>query len=259
MSDYRLLVADIDGTVVDHGSNGSEVSDKHPAKLAIGNALKHGKSVTFATGRNYQWAKPVIDAFELVTPVIVNSGARITDPTNDQVLWEKRLNSEQGKLIYKFIIEQGMADDLMIGLGYLEETPFTEATTKSIDSLIYLDLIGFTKPEDIRNVLEFVEKLGGVSAAVPPSPQMPGRKNIIVTNSEGTKYNALLELQRILNIKKAETIAIGDAGNDLPLFEASGLKVAVDNASDQLKEAADLVVSSVHEHGIVEIINDKLI
>jgi hypothetical protein len=259
MSNYKLLVADIDGTVVDHGSNGSEVSYMHPAKIAIDVARKHGKAVTFATGRNYQWAKPVIDAFELVTPVIVNSGARITDPTNDQVLWEKRLNSKQGKLIYDFITERGMADGLLIGFGYLEEVPFAEATDESIDNLIYLDLIGFKRPEDIDAVLGFIKKLEGVSAAVPPSPQVPGSKNIIVTNSEGTKYNALRELQRILGISKTKTIAIGDAGNDLPLFEASGLKVAVDNANDQLKEAADLVVSSVHEHGVAEIINNKLI
>jgi len=259
MNTYKLLVADIDGTVVDHGSDGSEVGLRHPAKQAMDTARSQGKAITFATGRNYLWAKPVIEAFQIVTPVIVNSGSRLVDPMNDQVLWEKRLETALGKSVYDFIQHSGMSTNFSIGLGYLEEVPFEKATQKAINDLIYLDLIGIAKEEDIERIVTYVKRFDNAHVTVLPSPQVPGNKNIVVTNSEGTKYNALRELQKLLGVIQAETIAIGDGENDLPLFEASGLKAAVDNADEKLKQAADLLVSSVNEHGIVEVIETQLI
>ena len=43
----------------------------------------------------------------------------------------------------------------------------------------------------------------------------------------------------ILDIKKEETIAIGDDNNDLSMFEQVGYRVAVDNAIDIVKQKAD--------------------
>lgn len=62
----------------------------------------------------------------------------------------------------------------------------------------------------------------------------------------------------ILNIKKEETIAIGDDINDLSMFEQVGYKVAVDNAIDVVKEKADEITLSNDEDGVAVFL-DKLI
>lgn len=54
----------------------------------------------------------------------------------------------------------------------------------------------------------------------------------------------------ILNIKKEETIAIGDDNNDLSMFEQVGYKVAVDNAIDIVKQKADEITLSNDEDGV---------
>lgn len=258
MVSYKLLVADIDGTAVDHNSNGDEITAQHPAKIAVLAAQKQGKLVSLATGRNFLWAQPVIDAFEIKVPVIVNSGSRIVEPSSEQILWEKRLDTQKAKQIYNFILKNVDYSDFALGLGHRKEVAFAEATDEMFEDVIYMDIIGVTDSIS-TTITDYVATLESVASATPPSPQRLHLKNVIVTNSEGTKYNALKELQNILGVTQNETIAVGDGNNDLPLFEASGLKVAVDNAGEELKKAADLIVSSVHEHGMADVINKYLI
>ena len=69
-------------------------------------------------------------------------------------------------------------------------------------------------------------------------------------NIDSNKGNAVKKLLEILNIKKEETIAIGDDINDLSMFEQVGYKVAVDNAIDIVKENADEIILSNDENGV---------
>jgi len=73
-----------------------------------------------------------------------------------------------------------------------------------------------------------------------------------VTAENSTKHTAVLEYARMLNLQHNELVAIGDGYNDYPLFTACGYKIAMANAPKELKDIADLVVSSVSDGGAVE-------
>lgn len=45
-------------------------------------------------------------------------------------------------------------------------------------------------------------------------------------------------------------MVVGDGGNDLPLFELAGFKVAMGNAEEVLKKQADWIAPSVDEDGL---------
>ena len=77
-------------------------------------------------------------------------------------------------------------------------------------------------------------------------------KNVFcdIANIESNKGIAVKKLLEILNIKKEETIAIGDDNNDLSMFEEVGYKVAVSNAIDIVKEKADEITLSNDENGV---------
>ena len=47
------------------------------------------------------------------------------------------------------------------------------------------------------------------------------------------------------------TMAFGDGGNDTSLVTTAGIGVAMGNALDSLKQAADFVTTSVDEDGIM--------
>lgn len=79
-----------------------------------------------------------------------------------------------------------------------------------------------------------------------------------IANIDSNKGIAVKKMLEILNIKKEETIAIGDDNNDLSMFEQVGYKVAVNNAIDIVKEKADEITLSNDEDGVA-IFLDKLL
>ena len=52
-------------------------------------------------------------------------------------------------------------------------------------------------------------------------------------------------------IRLEETMAFGDGGNDIPMLRHAGIGVALGDASDEVKAAADWVTTSVDEDGIM--------
>ena len=58
-------------------------------------------------------------------------------------------------------------------------------------------------------------------------------------------------LQNYWGLNKEEILTIGDQNNDIALLQAGGLKIAMENATDELKEIADYITDSVYEDGFV--------
>lgn len=56
-----------------------------------------------------------------------------------------------------------------------------------------------------------------------------------------SKAKGIRCLLEYFNIKKEDSIGIGDGLNDLELFEAVGLKIAMKNAHENLKQSADII------------------
>ena len=62
------------------------------------------------------------------------------------------------------------------------------------------------------------------------------------------------KLGEYYGIKREEMIAVGDQTNDLPMIEYAGLGVAMANAVDSVKLAADYITDSNNEDGVVKVI-----
>ena len=71
--------------------------------------------------------------------------------------------------------------------------------------------------------------------------------------SKGKAAEMLCEHFKI-DIKKA--MAIGDSTNDYDMLEKVGYKVAVSNASDDVKQIADIVTLSNKQNGVATILNE---
>lgn len=54
----------------------------------------------------------------------------------------------------------------------------------------------------------------------------------------------------------SETMAFGDGGNDIAMLQHAATGVAMGNASDDVKAAADIVTTSVDEDGVANILNN---
>lgn len=72
----------------------------------------------------------------------------------------------------------------------------------------------------------------------------------IVPEGLSKSYGASKILERI-GATREECIAFGDGGNDIPIIEYAGIGVAMGNATDDVKAAADYVTDTVDEDGII--------
>lgn len=71
-----------------------------------------------------------------------------------------------------------------------------------------------------------------------------------VTARGNTKQKGIDEMIRVLGIPLESTVAIGDGGNDISMLRHAGIGVAMGQASEAVKAAANYVTSSVDEDGI---------
>lgn len=69
--------------------------------------------------------------------------------------------------------------------------------------------------------------------------------------SKATGIDAICEYY---GIRLEETMAFGDGGNDIAMLRHAGIGVAMGNASDEVKEAADFVTTTVDDDGVANVL-----
>ena len=128
---------------------------------------------------------------------------------------------------------------------------------KVIENFNDLDFDGFHKILAIDNDVEKVDfliknltkKYGNELYITRSTPRF-----CEVSNLKANKGNAIKFLAHRWGIQKNEILACGDQNNDIEMLNAAGTKIAMGNASEQLKEIADFVTSDVDNDGICEAI-----
>jgi hypothetical protein len=79
--------------------------------------------------------------------------------------------------------------------------------------------------------------------------------SIIITHSRANKENAVRRLMEHFQLQASEVLSFGDDYVDLGMLRASGTGVAMGNAVQELKHAADYVTLTNEEEGIAEYLN----
>lgn len=77
------------------------------------------------------------------------------------------------------------------------------------------------------------------------------RNDAMIMPKNVSKGNAVRQLKTILNFK-GKTIGIGDSQNDISLFEAVDIKVAVANALPEIKRISDIILDKEDGEGVKE-------
>lgn len=72
-----------------------------------------------------------------------------------------------------------------------------------------------------------------------------------ITSKEADKGKGLETMAEYLGLDISETMALGDGGNDISILQRAGIGVAMGNAGENVKLAADYVTSAVDEDGVM--------
>lgn len=273
MKNYKLIVTDMDGTVLgeDH-----RMTDGN--KKALKEAEKNGVKVVFATGRFHDSAKEHIDFLENIMPIISSNGSIIKHPITNEVLYsnfiDKEVSIEIVEILEKHNVKYQAYTDEIILQKY--ETEDEMRMMKEFIEKTFSDKteISFKKDlrEDIRNsnVLKFnIMEIDRPDLIDKVRVDLELVKNIEVTSSwkdnievmsEGShKGNAVEYLCELLDIDREHIIAFGDNYNDLSMIEFAGTGVAMGNAEDDVKKIANHITDSNGNDGVAKAIYDLVL
>jgi Cof subfamily protein (haloacid dehalogenase superfamily) len=94
---------------------------------------------------------------------------------------------------------------------------------------------------------ELATYLSNISGAAATSS---GPMNIEVMDKDGNKGNALKIMADYYGISMADTVAMGDNFNDIPMLKVAGFSIAMGNADPAVKQLCKAVTLSNTENGV---------
>lgn len=256
---YKLLALDIDGTLTN-----SEKIITPKTRQALIDAQKKGVRLILASGRPTEGVLPVAKELEMEKYgglILSYNGARVIDLANNKVVYEKTLPAEIIPVISDLAHQYRLGVLTYVGGAVITETPNDP----------YIQLEARINKIPLRGVKDFV------SAVTEKEPKclMTGDGNYIgevepeiakaleglsVYRSESffleimpENIDKALSLEKICEytgVKREELAACGDGYNDIPMIRYAELGIAMANAKEPVKEAADAVTLSNDEDGI---------
>jgi len=252
----KLVATDIDGTIFI-----PEKEFTQPVRDCIKKLCEAGIKVVLVTGRMNAAASKIAKDLGLQTPVVSYQGGLVVE--NGKKLYERYLSESQ----VDRILAWGRKENIHINLYnddilYAESDCYevqrycnnlhTEYTVKSFneikkDKINKLLAIDYSNPERITKYEKELQNIFPDLYIVKSTPYF-----LEFSNPEASKKCAVEFLQNYWGLKKEEILTIGDQNNDIALLQAGGLKIAMGNATDELKEIADYIAESVYEDGFVK-------
>ena len=264
---YKLLVVDIDGTLL--GRDGS-ISVEN--KKALAKARNSGITVSLSTGRVPRACLDIIKQLSLDGYHIFFDGALVSNHNQSEEVYIQPLN----KLVTREAVEFARQNDIYLEL-YSATRYFVERETWGTEiHRQFFDLepivVDFTKllkrepiikaelmtssPEEVAQARSFYLQFNSrLHFSWVRTPTYPDVDFINVVDLGVSKGKALAALASHLGISTTEVMAIGDGTNDIPLLSSVGLAIAMDNAPDEVKGVAHYVTLDVDHSGLAAAIN----
>jgi len=262
----RLIAVDMDGTIL---NSSSELSTR--TKNALRSAIACGVPVVVATGRMYPSALPVIKEIGINAPCIFYNGAVVREPVSGEILLEKGLGKELTAEVVSFYREEGWyiqiySDDrLYVKDSYDPRSRFYEAISKirpvSLGEGFWDFNVDSTKLLGIA-----LDEITMAQMAEKTKLRFEGRVYLAtswgafveITHPEVNKAKGLAIVAEKLGIDPKDVLAIGDGVNDKEMIRWAGFGVAMGNAPDTVKAAADETTSDNDSDGAAVIIERYL-
>jgi hypothetical protein len=255
-----MVVIDIDDTLI---TDEKEITPGTKAALAA--AVERGAIVTLATGRMYASARQIAGRLELNVPIITYQGSLVKNMLDGEVLYERALPAD----VSRFLLDYGREHGCHVQV-YCDDTLYCEVDNERVRKYAAASNVPYTVVPDLHGLLDrpFTKVLiidepdvcDRLGAALKPlvGEQVHVTKSkphyLEFVHREGTKGHAVRYLAGHFGIPLEAVIAIGDSWNDLDMIELAGLGVAMGNAVEPLKQAADYVTRTNNEEGVRHVV-----
>lgn len=257
---YRLIAMDLDGTL-----NNDEKKITEKTRMALMQAQQQGIRLVLASARPSPGLYRERDALRLQDHngiLMSYNGGRIVDAATGKVLFETAMDMELTKNILRQLKELPVTPILDDGKQFY----VTDRQGFKVDYECKNNNMECTEVDDLADFLTFapIKILMSVQPEMLPQIQqriaafLPDSLTVVQTApfyleiipNTINKGQGIREVCRLLGLEPAAVIAFGDAQNDIPMLQAAGMGVAMGNATEPTKAAADYVTLSNNQDGI---------
>ena len=257
----RMICLDVDGTLLS--------SDKRLSVRAIAaaaEARKKGIKVVIATARPPRTTIEIYNHLKLNTYQINYNGALIQHPEFSKPLHHEPLTPDLAYAICS--VARKTDDQCVIALEVLDKW-----LTDRDDPTLVTETSKTHKPDFVGPLLEHLKSPVTKLLLLAPPERMAiirdvlvdrYRKsaNLITTEDHLTQISArradkaygVRRLCEKYDIDRTQVLAIGDGQNDMRMLHFAGVGVAMGNATDEVKDVADVVGPTNDEDGVAEMI-----
>lgn len=262
---YKLIVSDFDGTLA---NDRNEVPES--VKSAINEYTAAGGIFAVCTGRMLRSILPCVRGLGLTGLVAAYQGTVIADIESGKILKSGGISCKDAEEICRYL--ESIKANVNV---YSDEVLYTNISKSDKHLKIYEEITGIDAVS-VESVADLVSSNGKacqkIACLVFPEEReqlykkLQNRfgKDFDVTCSAkvlveisplgATKGAAVKYIANSFGIDILNTVAVGDNLNDLSMIKSAGIGVAVGNAVEELKNAADFVSVTNNEGAVAQII-----
>ena len=257
----RLLISDVDGTLV---RKDKTVSDATVA--AVRRLREAGVQFTLVSARPLTGVQSLLERLGVDLPVGAYNGGTIAKP-DGTVLSAARLDAATARdAVAAFDLDWVVTWVFADGKWHTRSTDTPHNASEVVTAAQQPTVV-----DDFSPLLERVDKIVAVSDEEPRLAELErrtqealrGRATVArsqtyyldVTAPDANKGHGVTELARALGVPLEQVAVVGDGQNDVYMFKVAGLSIAVGNASDEVKQAADHVTESNEDDGVAKAID----
>ena len=271
-SDQKALFMDLDGTLL---TDSKEITEDN--RKAIDSLLSKGHFVVITTGRPLVSAVIQARKLGLTGPgccLIAFNGCTLYDSFAEKILFDDTIDLALVERLFREAVRRGLhmqcydetrclaleGCDLPALKRYCSRIDMNYRLISDVSSLTYrpekVMVIDFDSHERLENYREWVSSWA--SDLLDCNFSCP--EYLEIMNKGRSKGTALLETVDRLGLSLPNTYAVGDAENDISMITAAGTGIAVANAADAVKQAADHITERDNNHdAIAELINNYIL
>lgn len=264
----KALVFDLDDTLLN-----SEKNIPEPALHSIRALQKAGVFVSICTARNCSAAQYYAQQLDILGVYSAVSGCQLVDGQTGTLVSSHAMQNEDAIRLVEFCLEHNLPFSLSIGSdGYVggplepDSDPIKRRLRQKKTVVPGYSMKKLTDPGILRgaSVYKIVVHTEGAY------PLLSGfiHKNISsaqcaitskgIINIFPAGYNkgaGIIQIAEQMNISPAEFCTFGDFWSDVPMFEVSGLSVAMGNAKADVRKKASAVTEAADQDGIALVLN----
>ena len=260
----KALVLDIDGTLT---NSAKEIS---PAtKKAIQDLMKRGQKVILASGRPTPGMRRYEEELELDKYggyLLSFNGARIVECRSGEIVYQKILPLTLLPGLYGFAKKNSCGLITYLGNEVISAFPVDkyveiEARINGLPVREVSDFLGFvdfeinkclmTAAPEKAELLEeqLQQKYGHIASIYRSEPYF-----IEIMPKDVDKAASLDKMLPAIGVTRENTVCCGDGFNDISMIRFAGVGVAMGNAQQPVKDAADYITATNDEDGLVQVI-----